>query len=219
MAAAYVSAVEELGVTALLKHFALNECESDRKGLGVWLTEQAAREIYLKAFQKAFEEADANGVMVAYTRWGAIWSGGNRDLIQGILRDEWGCDGWLITDNVATTLITVADGLRGGMTAFDASVPIALNFRQYENDPYMRTLMREACHRGLYALVNSSAMNGVGENTQIYRIVYQPVILLAALALVFWGLSAYCAVRWHRRRKGWNNCDKAYEQPKHNKKG
>lgn len=219
MAAAYVSAVEELGVTTLLKHFALNECESDRKGLGVWLNEQTAREIYLRAFQKAFEEADANGVMAAYTRWGAIWSGGNTNLIQGILRNEWGCDGWIITDNVATTLITVADGLRGGMTAFDASLPVALNFQQYENDPYMRTLMREACHRGLYALVNSAAMNGVGENTQINRIVYQPVILLAVLALIFWCLSAYCAVRWHRRRKDWNNCHKAYEQPKHNKKG
>ena len=203
MAASYVSAVEELGVTTLLKHFALNECETDRKGLGVWLQEQAAREIYLKAFQKAFEEADANGVMAAYTRWGAIWSGGNSALIQGILRGEWGCDGWIITDNVATNLITVADGLRGGMTAFDASLTLLLDFEQYENDPYICTLMREACHRGLYALVNSAAMNGVGPDTEISRIVFWPVKLLFVLALVFWGLSAYCAVRWHRRRKAW----------------
>ena len=203
MAASYVSAVEELGVTTLLKHFALNDSEADRQGLGVWLSEQAAREVYLKAFQKAFEEASGNGVMAAYTRWGAIWSGGNSALMQRILRDEWGCDGWIITDNVATDLITVADGLRGGMTAFDASFTFLLDFEPYEDDPYIRTLMREACHRGLYALVNSAAMNGVGPHTEISKIVFWPVKLSIALAVVFWGLFAYCALRWHRRRKAW----------------
>ena len=201
MAAAYVGAVEELGVNTLLKHFALNDCETDRQGLGVWLGEQAAREIYLKAFQKSFEKASGNGVMAAYTRWGAIWSGGNSALIQGILRREWGCDGWIITDNVTTDFITVADALRGGMTAFDASLTLLLDFEQYENDPYIRTLMREACHRGLYALVNSAAMNGVGPETQVYRIIYWPVKLLFVLAIVCWGLTAFCAVRWHHRRK------------------
>ena len=203
MAASYVGAVEKLGVNTLIKHFALNDCETDRQGLGVWLGEQAAREIYLKAFQKSFEEASANGVMAAYTRWGAIWSGGNSGLIRGILRGEWGCDGWIITDNVATDLITVADGMRGGITAFDASLTLLLNFEQYENDPYIRTLMREACHRGLYALVNSAAMNGVGANTEISKIIFWPVTLSFVLAIVFWGSTAFCAVRWHRRRKEW----------------
>ena len=203
MAASYVGAVEELGVNTLIKHFALNDCETDRQGLGVWLSEQAAREIYLKAFQKSFEEASANGVMAAYTRWGARWSGGNAALIRGILRGEWGCDGWIITDNVATNLITVADGLHGGMTAFDTSFTPLLDFEQYENDPYMRTLMREACHRGLYALVNSAAMNGVGPNTEISRIVFWPVKLMLVLAIVFLAASAYGAVRWHRCRKVW----------------
>ena len=63
--------------------------------------------------------------------------------------------------------------------------------------------MREACHRGLYALVNSAAMNGVGPNTEIYRVVFGPVKVTFVLALIFWGLSVYCAVRWHRRHKMW----------------
>jgi beta-glucosidase len=203
MAASYVGAVEKLGVNTLIKHFALNDCETDRQGLGVWLGEQAAREIYLKAFQKSFEEASANGVMAAYTRWGAIWSGGNSGLIQGILRGEWGCDGWIITDNVATDLITVADGLRGGITAFDASLTLLLDFEQYENDPYIRTLMREACHRGLYALVNSAAMNGVGPNTEISKVIFWPVTMSLVLAIIFSGLTVFSAVHWHRRRKEW----------------
>jgi hypothetical protein len=89
------------------------------------------------------------------------------------------------------------------MTAFDTSLTLLLDFEQYENDPYIRTLMREACHRGLYALVNSAAMNGVGPNTEISKIIFWPVTLSFVLAVIFWGLTAFCAVRWHRRRKAW----------------
>ena len=78
-----------------------------------------------------------------------------------------------------------------------------LDFEQYENDPYIRTLMREACHRGLYALVNSAAMNGVGPNTEISKIIFWPVTLSFVLAIIFWGLTPFCAVRLHRRRKQW----------------
>ena len=78
-----------------------------------------------------------------------------------------------------------------------------LNFEQYENDPYIRTLMREACHRGLYALANSAAMNGIGPNREISKNIFWPVKLSFALEIIFWGLTAFCAVRWHRRRKAW----------------
>ena len=141
--------------------------------------------------------------MTSYNKVNGEWSYYNYDLVTSILRGEWGCDGWIITDNVATDLITVADGLRGGMTAYDASLTLLLNFEPYENDPYIRTLMREACHRGLYALANSAAMNGIGPNTEISKIIFWPVKLSFALAIIFWGLSAFCAVRWHRRRKAW----------------
>ena len=78
-----------------------------------------------------------------------------------------------------------------------------LDFEQYENDPYIRTLMRDACHYGLYALANSAAMNGIGPNTEISKTIFWPVKLSFALAIIFWGLAAFCAVRWHRRRKAW----------------
>ena len=93
MSAYEVAAIQEKGVHVVMKHFALNDCEQDRIGLGVWLTEQAAREVYLKAFQDVFEEGNANGTMVAYTRWGCIWSGGNKGLMTGIMRNEWGSNG------------------------------------------------------------------------------------------------------------------------------
>ena len=53
MSAYEVKAIQDKGVHVVMKHFALNDCEQDRIGLGVWLNEQAAREVYLKAFQAA----------------------------------------------------------------------------------------------------------------------------------------------------------------------
>ncbi|MBR2160528.1 MAG: fibronectin type III-like domain-contianing protein, partial [Clostridia bacterium] len=64
-----VEGIRSKGVDVVMKHFALNDCEQDRLGQAAWLTEQAAREIYLKAFQKALEENNGQGgVMTAYTR-------------------------------------------------------------------------------------------------------------------------------------------------------
>ena len=94
MSAYEVKAIQDKGVHVVMKHFALNDCEQDRIGLGVWLNEQAAREVYLKAFQAPVEVGNANGVMIAYTRWGAVWSGGNYGLVTGILRNEWAARVW-----------------------------------------------------------------------------------------------------------------------------
>ncbi len=163
-----VQGLADKGIFVVMKHFVLNDCEQDRIGLGVWLSEQAAREIYLKAFQAPVEEADA-GLMVAYTRWGAIWSGGNRGLMNNILREEWGKVGLIITDNVLTTYVNGVDGLMaGGVSTYDAMLPYVLNqLPDYEDDAVIVTAMKEACHQTLYSVANSAGMNGVGPDTEI----------------------------------------------------
>lgn len=201
--AAEAKGVEDMGVDTILKHFALNDCEADRIGLGVWLNEQAAREIYLKAFQPAIESAGTNGVMAAYTRWGATWSGGFESLITGILREEWGCDGWVISDNVRTDMITGAAGLLAGLTVFDAPIPAILNMKQYENDPLIVNKMREACHINLYALANSSAMNRIGENTIVKEKDYFMITLFKGMTIFFAALSAVFAYQWYLGRRRW----------------
>lgn len=164
-----VQAMTDKGIFVVLKHFALNDAEQDRIGLGVWLSEQAAREIYLKAFQAPVEEADA-GLMVAYTRWGTTWSGANRGLMTGIVREEWGKDGLIITDNVLTKYVNGVDGLMaGGVSCFDAMLPFVVNqLPKYENDPVIVTAMKEACHQNLYSIANSAGMNGIGEDTIVH---------------------------------------------------
>lgn len=164
-----IAEIEKKGVHVVMKHFALNDSEADRIGLGVWLTEQAGREIYLKGFQDAFEEGNAGGTMVAYTRWGCVWSGANKGLMKNIMRDEWGNNGLTITDNVLTQYVNGVDGIMGGgVTAFDAMLWYVINqLPKYKKDPVIVTAMKEACHHNLYAIANSNAMNGIGKDTVI----------------------------------------------------
>ncbi len=197
MCAYEVAAIEAKGVHVVMKHFALNDCEQDRIGLGVWINEQTAREIYLKAFQAPIEDAGGNGVMTAYTRWGATWSGANYGLITGILREEWGCDGLIITDNVLTKYCNGVDGILAGVSTFDAMLSYVTDqLPDYEDDAVIVTAMREACHHNLYAIANSVGMNGVGENTTVKA--SQPAILniLKIVAIISGILALVMIALW-----------------------
>ena len=176
-----VQGIEEKGVRVVMKHFAFNDCEQDRIGLGVWLNEQAAREIYLRAFQGALEDSQAggNGVMMAYTRWGTTWSGANEGLVKGVMNGEWNCIGLQITDNVLNSMVNGIEGVLGGTTTFDSMLAFMITGESglagYENDPVAVSAMREACHHNLYAIANSQAMNGIGADTTIKAV--QPSII------------------------------------------
>lgn len=185
MSAYEVAAIQNKGVHVVMKHFALNDSEQDRIGLGVWINEQAAREIYLKAFQAPVEEGNANGVMVAYTRLGAIWSGGSKGLISGILREEWGCEGIVITDNVLTSYVNGLDGILSGLSTYDAMLPYVTNLLpKYENDPIIVAAMKEASHRNLYAVANSIGMNGVGADTTIKKTELPAIVASRTVVIV-----------------------------------
>ena len=197
-----VKGIEDKGVRVVMKHFALNDCEQDRIGLGVWLSEQAAREIYLRAFQGALEDSQAggNGVMMAYTRWGTRWSGANAGLVKGIMNGEWGCNGLQITDNVLNSMVNGIDGVMGGTTTYDSMLAFMITggngLPQFENDPVAIAAMREACHHNLYAIANSQAMNGIGPNTTIKVVEPKVQTLTRVLMIVFIALFVVSLVFW-----------------------
>ncbi|MBQ6843924.1 MAG: hypothetical protein IJO60_04705, partial [Agathobacter sp.] len=200
-----VKGIEEKGVFVVYKHFALNDCEQDRIGLGVWLNEQAAREIYLRAFQGGLEDSQAggNGVMMAYTRWGVQWSGANAGLVKGILNEEWGCNGLQITDNVLNTMVNAVDGVMGGTTTFDSMMAFMVTdngLAKFENDPIVVNAMREASHHNLYAIANSQAMNGMGKDTTVKAIVPGIITTLGMFASIAWVVLAVSLVLWLTKR-------------------
>lgn len=208
MSAYEVAAIQDKGVHVVMKHFALNDSEQDRIGLGVWLSEQAAREIYLKAFQAPVEEGNGNGVMIAYTRWGCIWSGANKGLVTGILREEWGQDGMNITDNVLTTYVNGVDGILAGVSIYDAMMPYVTNLLpEYKNDPVIVAAMRESCHRNLYAIANSAGMNGVGADTTIKMTQPKIITIVNVLAVIFSILFVVSLVLWILKKRNFKKSE------------
>ena len=209
MCGAEVKGLQEKGVDVVLKHFALNDCEQDRLGQAAWVGEQAAREVYLKAFQKALEESGGNGVMTAYTRWGAIWSGGHRGLMTNIMRGEWGNQGMSITDNILVNYCNGADAvMAGGVTTCDAMLwYVTQQLPNYENDAVIVNAMREACHHDLYALVNSSAMNGIGADTVVIPKEPALFVIVRILAVVTGAVFLLAVVFWVKGKKKWKQSE------------
>ena len=103
------------GKNGFIKHFALNDTEYHRVGLFTWCTEQAMREIYLRPFEEAIKNGNCSALMSSFNRVGAVWTGGSQALIQGVLRNEWGFNGMLITDYTENgTLQDANQQLRAG---------------------------------------------------------------------------------------------------------
>lgn len=100
ISAAVIRGVQSKDIVVTVKHFAANEQETNRQsnGLYTWVNEQALRELYLEPFEISVKEGKTKGIMSAYNRIGAQWCGGSKALITDLLRDEWGFDGFVITD-------------------------------------------------------------------------------------------------------------------------
>ena len=216
------------GLYAYIKHFAFNDQENHRGdregqyGAATWLNEQSAREIYLKPFEMCMKldditlnyvekQADgsyqnaettipaAMGVMTAFNRIGATWTGGSYALITGILRTEWGFNGAVITDNANTGVFML------GQQMIEAGADMKLTYDtsaarwdNYDaNDPETYHYAREALHHVLYTTANTKAMNHAmpgsvyKDGPQIATVVRTVVNILCTLLLVFFAYRIF----------------------------
>ena len=100
IAAAVVSGAESKGLICYVKHIALNDQETNRDGkvLFVWVDEQTVRENYTKVFQMAMQEGGSSGSMVGYARLGGIPNASNFNFVYGLMKNEWGFTGHMVTD-------------------------------------------------------------------------------------------------------------------------
>lgn len=98
MAAAYVNGLQEKGVAASLKHFAGNSQEKYRTQISVEADERTLRELYLKAFEIVVKKSNPVSIMCAYNKIDAVWCSENKKLLTDILRDEWGYEGFVVSD-------------------------------------------------------------------------------------------------------------------------
>ena len=95
-----VAGAKDAGVFCFVKHMICNDGEAGtyRDSVYLWMTEQTLRETYLEPFRILAEEFGATAIMSSYNRIGAIWAGGSKAMLTGVLRDEWGFKGTVITD-------------------------------------------------------------------------------------------------------------------------
>ena len=217
------------GLYAYIKHFAFNDQENHRGdrdgqyGAATWLNEQSAREIYLKPFEMCMKlddvtlnyvekQADGSyknatttipaalGVMTAFNRVGATWTGGSYALITGILRTEWGFNGAVITDNANTGVFM------GGQQMIEAGGDMKLTYVKNsarwddfdKDNAETYHYAREALHHVLYTTANTKAMNGAmpgsiyKDGPQVSTTVRTVVNILCTLLLI---LLAYRVFR------------------------
>ncbi len=222
------------GMYAFLKHFALNDQETHRDHLGIvtWAEEQAIREIYLKPFEmtivdntvtikynepikdggeitgytpKTAEVPAATAIMSSFNRIGTTWAGGNYNLLTGVLRKEWGFNGFVLTDYEVSSYMFTGQCLAAGGDAKLKTVGLAGNFLfgyslkgELEDQGYAR----EAAHHILYTVVNSAAMNGYVHGVEFvngfayYKIIIIVWDLLAAAGI---GVLVFFLVKKIRR--------------------
>jgi len=158
MSANMVSGAQSKDVLVFMKHFALNEQEINaRSGLLLWANEQAIREIYLRPFEITVKEGLVTGAMSSFIHIGYKWSGGNPELLQNILRDEWGFVGIVSTDAVLGGYMDLNLAIRNGNDLMLNPVPTA-NERYfdelYKEDPVGVTqAIRECTHNICYSIL------------------------------------------------------------------
>ena len=202
------------GMYAFIKHFAVNDQEThrDERGLATFVEEQAIREIYLRPFELTildnYVEIEVNdpvkdekgetigyerrtttvpaatAIMTSFNRIGTTWAGGHYNLITGVLRGEWGFNGFVLTDyevgagkgSYMDTNQSLAAGGDGKLKT--VGMDALFGYDITENEAYYE-YARDAAHHILYTVVNSAGMNGFVHGVEYVRgFAYYKLILI-----------------------------------------
>ncbi len=169
LSSAMVKGCHKEGLMVTIKHFALNEQESNRKGVCTWADEQTIRELYLKAFEIPVKETKLKGVMSSYNRIGTTWCGGSSALLKDVLRTEWGFEGFVVSDyswnmtgtgymNPVVAVYNGNDTILSGIWIINYPSHVSILKKTYEKDPVgMGNALRNAAKNLCIAKMNTRA--------------------------------------------------------------
>lgn len=201
MSANAVVGAEKYGVYAYIKHFALNDQETNRNSmLATWANEQSIREIYLKPFEMAVKEGHAKAVMSAFNYIGPVWAGGCNELLNNVLRDEWGFQGMVLTDYFGGFGYMNADqAIRNGndicLVAYDAGSNKVTDTKSATSVQ----AMRQASKNIMYTVVNSRAYSEGAVNQGLYSWQIAAIVIDVILACGFIVLEVQAVKKYQRK--------------------
>ncbi|WP_211750137.1 glycoside hydrolase family 3 N-terminal domain-containing protein [Paenibacillus sp. Marseille-Q4541] len=160
MAASMINGAEDQGIIAFMKHFALNDQETNaRSGNLIWANEQAMREIYLKPFEITVKESSPLGAMSSFSIIGTKWAGANSVLLNDVLRKEWGFEGFVSSDAVFGFMKAPDAVVAGNDIMLDIMTPSKnekLLKEAYEKDPSgIANGVRTSVHHVLYTILQT----------------------------------------------------------------
>ncbi|MFQ7716952.1 MAG: glycoside hydrolase family 3 C-terminal domain-containing protein [Blautia sp.] len=201
MGAKAVEGARKYGVYSYIKHFAMYE--GNAKMVSVWSNEQAIREIYLKPFEISVKQGGANAVMVSWSFLGDKWTGESSNLMNTVLRDEWGFRGMALTDFFRNN----GHGFMNADAALANGVDVMLStFNGEENNvanpehPTAVLQMRNACKNVMYTVVSSWAYDGEHEETGMENWKKAGIGIDTVIALFMAGMEVL-VIRGYKKRK------------------
>lgn len=201
MGAKAVEGARKYGVYSYIKHFALYE--GNAKMVSVWSNEQAIREIYLKPFEISVKQGGANAVMVSWSFLGDKWTGECSNLMNTVLREEWGFRGMALTDFFRNN----GHGFMNADAALANGVDVMLStFNGEENNvanpehPTSVLQMRNACKNVMYTVVSSWAYDGEHEETGMENWKKAGIGIDIVIALFMAGMEVL-VIRGYKKRK------------------
>ena len=201
MGAKAVEGARKYGVYSYIKHFALYE--GNAKMVSVWSNEQAIREIYLKPFEISVKQGGANAVMVSWSFLGDKWTGESSNLMNTVLRDEWGFRGMALTDffrNNGHGFMNADAALANGVDAMLSTFNGEENNVANPEHPTSVLQMRNACKNVMYTVVSSWAYDGEHEETGMENWKKAGIGIDIVIALFIAGMEVL-VIRGYKKRK------------------
>ena len=201
MGAKAVEGARKYGVYSYIKHFALYE--GNAKMVSVWSNEQAIREIYLKPFEISVKQGGANAVMVSWSFLGDKWTGESSNLMNTVLRDEWGFRGMALTDffrNNGHGFMNADAALANGVDAMLSTFNGEENNVANPEHPTAVLQMRNACKNVMYTVVSSWAYDGEHEETGMENWKKAGIGIDIVIALFMAGMEVL-VIKGYKKRK------------------
>lgn len=173
MCAKVVAGARAKGVIPTVKHFALNDQETNRMGGAILANEQTVRQLYLKPFEMSVRDGGATAMMASMNRIGTRWTGGHKGLMTNTLRGEWGFNGFVVTDQASYSVFAYEDmreGLEAGTDLWLNTDASLWKLGKADMTNGVVSNMQRAAHNISYAISHSNAMNGLSASSKIVKV-------------------------------------------------